>query len=543
MHPPPPIYPYVTPAELRSGGVGRTRVAIVGAGPVGLACAIDLAQHGIDFIIVDDNNTVSAGSRAICWAKRTLEILDRLGCGDAACARGVSWKVGKVFFRGKLAYEFDLLPEPGHKRPAFINLQQYLLEEIMVERLGALGHRVRWKNKAVGVTQREDGARLEAETPDGRYAIEADYVIAADGARSAVRGMLGLAWKGQVFRDRFLIADVSMHGDFPTERWFWFDPPFHSGGSALLHKQANDTWRIDLQLGWECDPDEEKKPEHVIPRIRAMLGPDRAFELEWVSVYTFQCARLERFVHDHVIFVGDAAHQVSPFGARGGNSGIQDADNLCWKLARVVRDESPASLLQTYNDERVEAANENILNSSRSTDFITPKSHASRQMRDAVLALSQKHDFARRLVNSGRLSTPTAHRASDSSTHDSDSFNCALTPGAPAVDAPVQVAGRDTSLLDRLGGRFDLLVFDANEDMTNALECEFGSSLRVARIAPERSSSEAAFADAEGLASRRYDAQSSAVYLLRPDQHVAARWRTPSVAEVRSALQRAQGIA
>ena len=539
----PPVYPYVIPPELHSDGVARTQVAIVGAGPVGLACAIDLAQHGIDFIIVDDNNTVSAGSRAICWAKRTLEILDRLGCGDAVCARGVSWKVGKVFFRGKLAYEFDLLPEPGHKRPAFINLQQYLLEEIMVERLTALGHTVRWKNKAIGLEQRGDGARLEVETPDGRYAIEADYVVAADGARSAVRGMLGLGWKGQVFRDRFLIADVSMHGDFPTERWFWFDPPFHSGGSALLHKQADDIWRIDLQLGWECDPDEEKKPEHVIPRIRAMLGPDRDFKLEWVSVYTFQCARLERFVHDHVIFVGDAAHQVSPFGARGGNSGIQDADNLCWKLARVVRSESPASLLQTYNDERIEAANENILNSSRSTDFITPKSHASRQMRDAVLALSQQHAFARRLVNSGRLSTPTEHRASASSTADDDCFNCALRPGAPAVDAPIRAAGRDASLLDQLGGRFDLLVFDANEEMANALAAEFGSSLRVTRIATERSSSAQAFADAEGLASRRYDAQSRAVYLLRPDQHVAARWRTPSVAEVRSALQRAQGIA
>jgi 3-(3-hydroxy-phenyl)propionate hydroxylase len=539
----PPVYPYVIPPELHSDGVARTQVAIVGAGPVGLACAIDLAQHGIDFIIVDDNNTVSAGSRAICWAKRTLEILDRLGCGDAVCARGVSWKVGKVFFRGKLAYEFDLLPEPGHKRPAFINLQQYLLEEIMVERLTALGHAVRWKNKAIGLEQRGGGARLEVETPDGRYAIEADYVVAADGVRSAVRGMLGLGWKGQVFRDRFLIADVSMRGDFPTERWFWFDPPFHSGGSALLHKQADDIWRIDLQLGWECDPDEEKKPEHVIPRIRAMLGPNRDFKLEWVSVYTFQCARLERFVHDHVIFVGDAAHQVSPFGARGGNSGIQDADNLCWKLARVVRGESPASFLQTYNNERIEAANENILNSSRSTDFITPKSQASRQMRDAVLALSQQHAFARRLVNSGRLSTPTEHRTSASSTADDDCFNCALRPGAPAVDAPIRAEGRDASLLDQLGGRFDLLVFDANEEMANALAAEFGSSLRVTRIATERSSSAQAFADAEGLASRRYDAQSRVVYLLRPDQHVAARWRTPSVAEVRSALRRAQGIA
>ena len=538
----PPVYPYVTPRELHSAGVARTQVAIVGAGPVGLACAIDLAQHGIDFIIIDDNNTVSAGSRAICWAKRTLEILDRLGCGDAVCDRGVSWKVGKVFFREKLAYQFDLLPEPGHKRPAFVNLQQYLLEEIMVERLRALGHTVRWKNKAIDVQQRADGARLEVETPDGRYAIEADYVIAADGARSAVRDMLGLAWKGQVFRDRFLIADVSMHGDFPTERWFWFDPPFHSGGSALLHRQADDIWRIDLQLGWECDPDEEKKPEHVTPRIRAMLGPDRAFELEWVSVYTFQCARLERFVHDHVMFVGDSAHQVSPFGARGGNSGIQDADNLCWKLARVVRNESPEQLLQTYDDERVEAANENILNSSRSTDFITPKSSASRQMRDAVLALSHRHAFARRLVNSGRLSTPTAHRGNTLSTADRDSFACAVAPGTPAVDAPVQVAGRTVSLLDQLGGRFDLLIFETTDGASGALQSEFGSDLRVSRIALAGKQGTNVLEDIEGLARRRYDADAGAVYLLRPDHHIVARWRAPSVADIRSALRCAQGV-
>src|SRR5215207_3141858 len=190
-----------------------------------------------------------------------------------------------------------------------------------------------------------------------------------------------------------------MKGEFPTERWFWFDPPFHPGGSVLLHRQADDLWRIDFQLGWASDPDEERKPERVTPRIRAMLGDNRPFELQWVSVYTFQCARLDRFVHGRVVFVGDAAHQVSPFGARGANSGIQDADNLCWKLARVVRGDAPASLLESYNDERVEAADENIVNSSRSTDFITPKTKASHVLRDAVLALSQQHPFARRLVN------------------------------------------------------------------------------------------------------------------------------------------------
>jgi 3-(3-hydroxy-phenyl)propionate hydroxylase len=187
---------------------------------------------------------------------------------------------------------------------------------------------------------RDDGVRVDIETPDGRYAIEADYVIAADGARSALRDLMGLDWKGQVFRDRFLIADVHMKGEFPTERWFWFDPPFHPGQSVLLHRQADDVWRIDFQLGWDADPEEEKQPERVIPRIRAMLGDDRPFELEWVSVYTFQCRRLDDFVHGRVLFVGDAAHQVSPFGARGANSGFQDTDNLCWKLARVLRGES-----------------------------------------------------------------------------------------------------------------------------------------------------------------------------------------------------------
>ncbi len=521
----PASYPYLPPPELQRGGVARTQVAIVGAGPVGLACAIDLAQHGIDLIIIDDNNALSTGTRAICWAKRTLEILDRLGCGDPVCERGVSWKVGKVFFRDQLAYQFDLLPEPGHKRPAFVNLQQNLVEEVMVDRLQALGHRVRWKNKAVAVEQDAKNVRLHVETPDGRYTIEAHYVIAADGVRSAMRHALGLDWKGQVFNDRFLIADVLMKGDFPAERWFHFEPSFHHGGSVLLHKQAGDIWRIDFQLGRTANPDEEKKPERVQPRIRAMLGDARPFELQWASVYTFQCARLEQFVHERVIFAGDAAHQVSPFGARGANSGIQDADNLCWKLARVVRGESPPSLLQSYERERQQAADENILHSTRSTDFITPKSPASRRLRDAVLALSATHEFARRLVNSGRLSTPTHYRDSPLSTPDCDRFDCEPAPGAPAVDAPVDAR---TSLLARCSGGFSLLTFDAD---SQAIVPRGVAPLRLDTTLREGSTLAA-----------RYDAQPGTSYLLRPDQHIAARWRRLRATDVQAALARAQGL-
>ena len=542
----PPEYPYVTPLEITTGEVARTQVAIVGAGPIGLAAAIDLAQYGIDFIIVDDNNTVSVGSRAICYAKRALEILDRLGCGQPVCARGVSWSVGKVFFHDELAYRFDLLPEPGHRRPAFVNLQQYHLEEALVDRLGGLGHRVRWRNRAVGIERDDAGVRLDIETPDGHYTLAADYVIAADGARSQLRDMLGLEWKGQVFRDRFLIADVHMKGEFPTERWFWFDPPFHPGQSVLLHRQADDVWRIDFQLGWEADPEEEKKPERVTPRIRAMLGDDRPFELEWVSVYTFQCRRLDRFVHGRVIFAGDAAHQVSPFGARGANSGFQDTDNLCWKLASVLRGQSPVSLLDSYDRERVEAADENILNSTRATDFITPKSHISRVFRDAVLDLSRRYPFARRLVNSGRLSLPTTHRASPLSTLDRDAFSGAMVPGAPATDAPIRLQGRAAWLLNQLGGRFDLLVFaPVAPRWLDEVRRSLGGELSVALVVPQSVGDESTgllvIEDAEGFVSQRYDGAPGTAYLLRPDQHVAARWRAPEVAEIREALVRAQG--
>jgi 3-(3-hydroxy-phenyl)propionate hydroxylase len=548
----PPTFPYLAPPEL--GGELRVPVAIVGAGPVGLACAIEMALAGIRAVVLDDNDTVSSGSRAICYAKRTLEILDRYGCGEPVVQRGIGWRVGKVFHGERLAYQFDLLPESGHRRPAFVNLQQYHLEETMLARLLALGGEVRWKNRVSAVEQDGQGATLAVQTPDGGYRVRAAWVIACDGARSPMREFLGLEWRGQVFRDRFLIADVHMQGDYPTERWFWFDPPFHRNQSVLLHRQADDVWRIDFQLGWDADPEEERKPERVIPRIRAMLGDDRPFTLEWVSVYTFQCRRLDRFLHGRVIFAGDAAHQVSPFGARGANSGIQDADNLGWKLARVVRGESPAALLETYDAERVAAADENILNSTRSTDFITPKSAASRLFRDAVLDLARDHPFARRLVNSGRLSAPCTYAPDGLHTPDSEAFQGPMRPGAPLLDAPVRRDGREDWLLACTGGAFDALLFapaldEAVAGQMRRLAAVLDSSARVSVVVPAGAGPAApgpegtrVLEDAQGLVAARLGAGSGTLVLLRPDQHLAARWKHWSPDAVRLALHRAQGV-
>ena len=293
-----PEYAYRQSEEQRSGQVKRHPVVVIGAGPIGLTQAVDLAQRGVPVVVLDDNNTVSIGSRAVCYAKRTLEVWDRLGMGEEFAAKGVQWKVGKVFSRDELTYTFDLLPEADHKMPAMINYQQYYLEERLVQACeDSPLVDLRWKHKVLSIEQADDFATLTVETPDGIFKLEAQWVVAADGANSDTRRMIGADFTGQFFQDRFLIADVVMKADFPTERWFWFDPPFHRNQSVLLHREANDVWRIDFQLGWDADPVEEKKPENVIPRIQAMLGKDAEFELEWVSVYQFACRRIDQFRH------------------------------------------------------------------------------------------------------------------------------------------------------------------------------------------------------------------------------------------------------
>jgi len=407
---------------------------------------------------------------------------------------------------------------------------------------------LRWKYKVVGVEQLADGARVSIETPDGNFEIDADWLIVADGARSNVRRQLGLDIEGHVFKDRFLIADVIMKADYPAERWFWFDPPFHPNQSVLLHKQSDNVWRIDFQLGWDADPEEEKKPEKIIPRVKAMLGDEREFELEWASIYTFQCRRMKNFRHGRLLFVGDAAHQVSPFGARGANSGFQDTDDLLWKLALVMKGLAPEALLDTYDADRTFAADENIRNSTRSTDFITPKSAVSKLFRNAALELARTQPFARKLVNSGRLSVPAFLVNSALNTPDVDAFDGDMVPGAPLDDAPVRVAGQDAWLLDQLGNRFQLLAFaDSVEQLDPVVRAQAaalaGGAIPVEVVLVTAHAGESAglktLHDRDGLMAQRMDARPGTCYLIRPDQHVAARWRRFDVAEVRAALARA----
>lgn len=521
-----PRQPFVTPPELR-GGRTAAPVAIVGAGPVGLTLAIDLALRGVASVVLDDNDMVSVGSRAICWAKRTLEIFDRLGVGARMLAKGVTWKTGRVFHGDAPVYAFDLLPEDGHRYPAFVNLQQYYVEDYLIDRARDFPGLIdlRFLNRVTGHRETGDGVVLEVETPAGAYALEARYLVACDGAASPTRGRMGLRWQGQAFEEQFLIADIEMaESPFPgagAERWFWFDPPFHDGKSALLHMQPDNIYRIDLQLPPGADGRAEATADRVIPRIRAITG-DRPFRLDWVSVYRFRCIRLERFVHGRVIFCGDSAHVVSPFGARGGNGGVQDADNLGWKLAAVLAGDAGPALLDSYDAERGMAADENILNSARATNFMTPKTPIEALFRAEVLRLARTQPFAQRLLNSGRLSVPCVLSGSVLVTPG----DAPLPPGSPACDAPVSGGW----LLDHVQ-RGDVVLMGVGLDLPDVPG--------VRRLGVGAGAGYPVVTDDAGLVAARYGA--GLAYLFRPDGHVAAVFRDPTPAVVRAACARALG--
>ncbi|MGR3466951.1 MAG: FAD-dependent monooxygenase, partial [Shimia sp.] len=361
---------------------------------------------------------------------------------------------------------------------------------------------LRGGSRVTGIAAEADHVGVTVKTPDGPYALEADWLVACDGARSPLRGMLGLGFEGRVFEDNFLIADVRMTAPFPTERWFWFEPPFKAAGaSALLHKQPDDVWRIDFQLGNGIDRAVELEDGRVRARVDAMLSHETGvvpeYELVWTSIYRFQCRRMERFREGRVLFAGDSAHQVSPFGARGANSGVQDAENLGWRLAEVLSG-TPDAVIDAYDRERRFAADENILASSRATDFMTPKSAMSRVFRDAVLDLARDHAFARPLVNSGRLSVPCVYEGFGP---DALGGPGATRPGAACSDAPVEGG----HLLDLLPGAFCIMALGGAAPETD---------MPVVHIAAPRAE----------LRQRYMGDAARAVYALRPDQHIIGRW-------------------
>jgi len=544
-----PSYPFRRPPEM-AGVRQRHPVVIVGAGPVGLTLACGLAHHGVPCVVLEPRGSVSFGSRASCLSRRSLEIWERFGVAGPILEKGLAWTGGHSFWHGHEVLEFTMPVDADQKHPPMVNLQQCFVEQYLLDGLAARPDvDLRWHSTCSAIEANAQGAALRVDTPEGSYQLEADYVVAADGARSPIRQALGLRLEGNSYEGRYLIADILLRSGHPTERRAWFDPPSNPGSTVLMHRQPEDLWRVDYQLRDDEDDVAEQREDRVRARIDAhltMIGETSDYELVWISLYKAHCLTLPRFRHGRVLFAGDAAHLVPIFGVRGLNSGIDDAGNLAWKLAACVQGPSGRDiLLESYSEERVFAARENIRQARKSTLFMTPPTAGHVLLREAALSLAVSNAWARPLINP-RQTTAISFPSSPLQTPDSEMWTAGPAPGSTLPTFPVRFRRAeqawDGHLLDALGP--GLTVFLRAGDPAAEATVQAGSAalviLAARDAAPTRGEAVAVDARGRSLALLGLEAPGSG-YLVRPDGHVAARWHCFAAQAFMAACARALG--
>ncbi|MCK6426698.1 MAG: FAD-dependent monooxygenase [Burkholderiaceae bacterium] len=541
-----PWLPSAHPAQ------ARQQVVIVGAGPAGMVTALELARHGVASVVLNSERQFSQGSRAICFTRRSLEILQQVGVAGRMSAAGLPWRFGNSFFRGQRVFRMEAPHSEDERFHPILNLQQQYLEEFLHDACRA--HpliELRWGNQVVEVRQQPDHALLRIDTPEGEYTLTSDWVVDASGGRSAIRSAMDLQMEGASYEGFFVICDIRVDLPLPTERLAFFDPAWNPGNTVLMHREPQGIWRVDYQLPRGETPEEALRPQSLRERIDAQLAAighaGTPWEMDWCSVYSARTLTLPDYVHGRVIFTGDAAHLLPIFGVRGANTAFQDAQSLGWHLAFVVKGLAGPALLENYSAERVGAAREIIAEGGKSTRFMTPPSHGFQLLRDAVLSLSLSQDFVRPLYH-WRTSRPHAYSGS--------ALNCPSDDDALFTDGPARGApprnvrlGSDDFLLDHLGGAhgagFELLVFGGAERLSEPLQQVVeaararGLPLRVLAIgaATAVAGADATLPDADGRCRQRWGVPAGgAAYLLRPDQHVCARWLTLDASRLQAAL-------
>ncbi|MEO7127958.1 MAG: FAD-dependent oxidoreductase [Rhodoferax sp.] len=414
-----PEYPFVAPPELTGNAVVRHPIVIVGGGITGLTLACSLAQLGVEAVLLDEDNTVGvkgASSRGICYTQKSLEIFHRLGIYQRIANKGIQWSVGRTFAGQDEIYSFDLREQSSFNlstQPPFINIQQFYIEGFLVERIHELGHvDIRWKSRVTALEQNNEFATLTVETPAGSYRIEADHVIDATGCTTPFHAWCGASVHTKRGDDRWCIADVRFSKHPPVERHTWIEAPFNENRAVWQHLMADNVWRIDYQMAPNADPAYVSREDVVRERLIHQFGPDAQVDIVWVGPYAYRSQWVDQMRVGHVFFMGDTAKVVSPFGARGGNTGVADADNLAWKLAAVLRGQATSALLDSYHDERHQAARQNVMVTNRTARFLRPADGVERLFRSAAISLARQHPFARSLINTGRMAVANSYTQS-----------------------------------------------------------------------------------------------------------------------------------
>ena len=555
----PKIYPPVLPRCEGGREAKRHRVVIVGGGPVGFSVALGLANFGIASVVLEADERVCIGSRAICISRRSLEILSRLGVAEKFLDKGLAWTGGRSFFRDREVLRFAMPHDAHQKLPPMINMSQYDIEQILLDRVEARSDliEVRWQSRMSALRTSAEGAELDVTSPAGNYTMSTDWVVACDGGRSSVRDALGLTLEGTSYEGRYVIVDIKLKSSRPTERLAWFDPPSNPGSTILMHKQPDDVWRIDYQLRDDEDPDEAVKPHNVIPRVEshlAMIGETGPWAPIWIAIYRAHALTLPRYTHGRVLFAGDAAHLVPIFGVRGLNSGLDDSDNLAWKLALTVKAGAAPSLLDSYSKERVAATHENLAYGTKSTEFMAPPSPAFALMRQAVLSLAVKHPIVRSLINPRQTSAIAYESSPLNPAGDGTAFAAGPPPGAVLPETPLRICDgtgdRAGFLTDLAAPAFTALVFTEEGQLpawvTETAEACAARSIPFAATAiahgrPSQRGSACAWDPNERIFAL-LDAAPGTMYLLRPDGHVLARWKRARASQVTATIFRTLGL-
>lgn len=543
-------FPPTLPALIDGVEPARHDVIIVGGGPVGLATALGLARFGVRSVVLEADDSVCEGSRAACISRRSLQIVERLGALDAFLAKGLRWSRGRSFYREDEVFSFEMPNDPWEKLPPMINLQQYYIEHFLlgaIERVNAITPgmiEVRWGSRVSCVLAKDAEVEIDVESADCEYKTRASWLVACDGGQSFVRKALGLDLKGTGYEGRYVIIDIELASDAPTERRAWFDPPWWRGSTILMHRQPDNIWRIDYQLRAGDSTEDALSPsrvqEFVQTHLNAIGEGHRAWKPVWTSVYRAGAMTLDSYRHGRILFAGNAAHAMPIFGVRGLNSGFDDADNLAWKLALVVAHGADEALLDRYSDERIEAFHENAASAMRSTEFMSPPSRGFDLMREACLSLAKENPSISKLVNPRQTNTVTY--SVPGALPEADAFAGGPVPGAVAVDVPLGDQGRFLSDILRAPG-FTVLTFGLSANEIQSLADSLITlpvPVRIRNIATSGGEHEVVVeAEFMAMIQQAYGATDGSVYLVRPDGHVAARWHRPSQARVREAISRA----